>query len=134
VVARVASPRTLVDKIVKYTQSNGKLAEAKATVEIAEEVCDVRVAIPLQQLYQQREADKREAQLLREADMNERQADKREAQQQREADMREAQQQREADKKDRQWQLALVLAAVLLKGTLPLASFWQFLINLISKP
>jgi hypothetical protein len=81
------------------------LAEAKATVEIAEEVCDVRVAIPLQQLYQQREADKREAQLLR-----------------------------EADKKDRQWQLALVLAAVLLKGTLPLASFWQFLINLISKP
>jgi hypothetical protein len=99
------------------------LAEAKATVEIAEEVCDVRVAIPLQQLYQQREADKREAQLLREADMNERQADK-----------REAQQQREADKKDRQWQLALVLAAVLLKGTLPLASFWQFLINLISKP
>ena len=44
------------------------------------------------------------------------------------------QQQREADKKDRQWQLALVLAAVLLKGTLPLASFWQFLINLISKP
>jgi hypothetical protein len=92
------------------------LAKAKATVEIAEEVCDVRVAIPLQQLYQQREADKREAQLLREADMNERQ------------------QQREADKKDRQWQLALVLAAVLLKGTLPLASFWQFLINLISKP
>jgi hypothetical protein len=87
------------------------LAEAKATVEIAEEVCDIRVAIPLQQLYQQREADKREAQLLREADMNERQ------------------QQREADKKDRQWQLALVLAAVLLKG-----SFWQFLINLISKP
>jgi hypothetical protein len=88
------------------------LAKAKATVEIAEEVCDVRVAIPLQQLYQQREADKREAQLLREADMNERQA----------------------DKKDRQWQLALVLAAVLLKGTLPLASFWQFVINLISKP
>ena len=115
-VARVASTRTLADKIVKYTQSNGKLEEANATVEIAEEVCDVRVAIPLQQLYQQREADKREAQLLREADMNERQ------------------QQREADKKDRQWQLALVLAAVLLKGTLPLASFWQFLINLISKP
>jgi hypothetical protein len=112
VVARAASPRTLVDKIVKYTQSDGKLAKAKATVEIAEEVCDVRVAIPLQQLYQQREADKREAQLLREADMNERQA----------------------DKKDRQWQLALVLAAVLLKGTLPLASFWQFVINLISKP
>ena len=104
-VARVASTRTLADKIVKYTQSDGKLAEAKATVEIAQEVCDVRVAIPLQQLYQQREADKREAQ-----------------------------QQREADKKDRQWQLALVLAAVLLKGTLPLASFWQFLINLISKP
>jgi hypothetical protein len=103
------------------------MAEANATVEIAEDVCDIRVAIPLQQLYQQREADKREAQLLREADKNERQ-------QQREADKREAQLLREADKKERQWQLALVLAAVLLAGTLPLASFWQFLINLISKP
>jgi hypothetical protein len=125
VVVRAATPGTLAQKMSNYTETTNKVEAAAATVDLSQEVFEISVAAPIQQLEAQMQAQtaKMEGKFT-----------------QLEAKITQLQMQAQSDKKDTTWQLAagvvvvVVVAAVVFKDRLPLDAVWQFLLNFLPKP
>ena len=134
VVVRAATPGTLAQKMSNYTKTTNKVEAAAATVDLSQEVFEISVAAPIQQLSLQQDSNKNELQAQMQA-----QTAKMEGKfTQLEAKITQLQMQAQSDKKDTTWQLAagvvVVVAAVVFKDRLPLDAVWQFLLNFLPKP
>ena len=110
-----------------YTKTTNKVEAAAATVDLSQEVFEISVAAPIQQLSQQQESNKKELQAQMQAQTA-----------LMEAKITQLQIQAQSDKKDMTWQLAagvvVVVAAQVFKDRLPLDAVWQFLVNFLPKP
>jgi hypothetical protein len=149
VVVRDATPGTLAHKMSNYTKITNKVEAAAATVDLSQEVFEISVAAPIQQLSQQQESNKKELSQQQESNKKElsqqQESNKKELQAQMqaqtaqmEAKITQLQIQAQSDKKDMTWQLAagvvVVVAAEVFKDRLPLDAVWQFLVNFLPKP
>ena len=127
VVVRDATPGTLAHKMSNYTKITNKVEAAAAMVDLSQEVFEISVAAPIQQLSQQQESNKKELQAQMQAQTA-----------LMEAKITQLQIQAQSDKKDMTWQLAagvvVVVAAEVFKDRLPLDAVWQFLVNFLPKP
>jgi hypothetical protein len=132
-----------------YTKITNKVEAAAATVDLSQEVFEISVAAPIQQLSQQQESNKKELSQQQESNKKElsqqQESNKKELQAQMqaqtalmEAKITQLQIQAQSDKKDMTWQLAagvvVVVAAEVFKDRLPLDAVWQFLVNFLPKP
>jgi RNase adaptor protein for sRNA GlmZ degradation len=138
VVVRDATPGTLAHKMSNYTKITNKVEAAAATVDLSQEVFEISVAAPIQQLSQQQESNKKELSQQQESNKKELQAQMQAQTALMEAKITQLQIQAQSDKKDMTWQLAagvvVVVAAQVFKDRLPLDAVWQFLVNFLPKP
>jgi hypothetical protein len=141
VVVRDATPGTLAHKMSNYTKITNKVEAAAATVDLSQEVFEISVAAPIQQLSQQQESNKKELSQQQESNKKELSQQQEKLSQQQESNKKELQAQMQAqtaqmeakitqlqiqaqsDKKDMTWQLAagvvVVVAAEVFKDRLP---------------